>query len=125
MRKRRDQVVIARTLEAKPWCQKCGVRHELTVHHIVAVADGGADSADNTDTLCDRCHREWHRYEHCIPYSDWLSLPPLSLLLKMTQMDLPGPEGAALEAAFLTIRETYAKYMDVCRMSGGNAFDPW
>jgi 5-methylcytosine-specific restriction endonuclease McrA len=38
-------------------CRECGSRDDLTVHHVVALRDGGHPTAlTNLLTLCRRCH---------------------------------------------------------------------
>ena len=44
-------------------CVRCGSCVGLQVHHVMALADAGADSAANCVVLCRRCHREWHEGE--------------------------------------------------------------
>ena len=39
-------------------CVRCGPRAGLEVHHVVPLADGGSNSADNLVTLCRECHRD-------------------------------------------------------------------
>ncbi len=50
-------------------CQLCGSpapfmdkygKPYLETHHVVWLADGGADSVDNTVALCPNCHRKMH-----------------------------------------------------------------
>lgn len=54
---------------AKGFCQLCGNlapfkdkngRPYLETHHIVRLADGGADSIENVVGLCPNCHRKMH-----------------------------------------------------------------
>lgn len=54
---------------AKGFCQLCGNpapfddkngRPYLEAHHIVRLADGGADSIENVVGLCPNCHRKMH-----------------------------------------------------------------
>lgn len=55
---------------ANGFCQLCGNeapfldkhgRPYLESHHIVWMANGGADSIDNTVALCPNCHRKMHQ----------------------------------------------------------------
>jgi 5-methylcytosine-specific restriction endonuclease McrA len=47
------------------------------VYHIVAIADGGSDALDNADTLCGKCHSEWHmQVEGCVDYADFKLVIP-------------------------------------------------
>lgn len=39
-------------------CQRCGSRDDLTVDHIIPLAEGGTTVASNLWTLCDPCHTE-------------------------------------------------------------------
>ena len=43
-------------------CQKCGTRHNLTVHHVESKMKHPEliDKLDNLITLCDSCHRNYH-----------------------------------------------------------------
>ena len=40
-------------------CVRCGAPGRAK-HHIIPLAEGGADDERNVVTLCDRCHREAH-----------------------------------------------------------------
>lgn len=68
---RRNPDVIAETLErANGLCERCRAAAPfkratngspyLEVHHIVALAEGGEDSVENTTALCPNCHRAFH-----------------------------------------------------------------
>jgi HNH endonuclease len=37
-------------------CQACSTHRDLTVDHVVAVANGGTDDMDNLQTLCQPCN---------------------------------------------------------------------
>lgn len=42
-------------------CRRCGAAGaNLKAHHIVPLAEGGADTEANMVTLCERCHRIAH-----------------------------------------------------------------
>ena len=47
-------------LEKHNKCAKCGRTIGLEVHHITPVIQGGTDSIENLEVLCDICHREVH-----------------------------------------------------------------
>lgn len=34
---------------------------ELQIHHVIEVADGGTNDAENLQVLCEECHEEAHR----------------------------------------------------------------
>lgn len=38
---------------------------------------------ENADTLCHRCHKEWHECEGWLDYHEFLWLPPATFLLKI------------------------------------------
>jgi len=48
-------------------CQECGAKGgpegdaELHAHHLTPAAEGGADDAENLETLCKCCHLDEHR----------------------------------------------------------------
>ena len=43
-------------------CQYCGKSNTvLNVHHIIPRADGGTDRPDNLITLCETCHKAYHK----------------------------------------------------------------
>ena len=44
----------------KKYCEQCGNKNELEVHHIFPRADGGLDFAENIQTLCHTCHTSLH-----------------------------------------------------------------
>ncbi len=66
----RDPRVRAWALQrAEGRCELCGqpapfldkyLEPYFETHHIIMLADGGADTPDNTATLCPNCHRELH-----------------------------------------------------------------
>lgn len=41
-------------------CVRCGARHGLEVHHVVPLAEGGANEPANLVTLCRACHLGQH-----------------------------------------------------------------
>ena len=50
-----------RMFDAAGWrCQDCGRAGPLELHHLTAVAAGGADTADNVRVLCKGCHKRAH-----------------------------------------------------------------
>ena len=62
-------------------CRKCGLDHDLEVHHVTERCDGGRDELENLCTLCHDCHCEW---TFCQPpacsFELWLLAPPARLL---------------------------------------------
>jgi len=38
------------------FCQRCGTTENLTVDHVVALANGGSNELDNLQLLCNRCN---------------------------------------------------------------------
>ena len=42
-------------------CQICGSTKNVTGHHIIDRAFGGADNKDNIVTLCRSCHDKVHK----------------------------------------------------------------
>ena len=66
----RDSDVVAWVLQqAENCCEKCDSEAPfsredgtpyLEVHHVIRLADGGQDTADNAVALCPNCHRELH-----------------------------------------------------------------
>lgn len=49
-----------KTIFGKEECDVCGTTQNLTIHHFVPTAKGGADVADNRMTLCRNCHDKVH-----------------------------------------------------------------
>lgn len=43
-------------------CAECGCQYGLDLHHIVPLALGGTNDADNLEWLCGDCHRKKHKY---------------------------------------------------------------
>jgi HNH endonuclease len=39
-------------------CRHCGSRHELQFDHIIPVAEGGSNEAENIEVLCGPCNRK-------------------------------------------------------------------
>src|SRR5574337_75133 len=66
-------------------CRKCGRSTDLECHHIIPLRQSGTNEDDNLITLCYVCHREWEVFEEGLttPFTEWLALPPLALLLAM------------------------------------------
>jgi len=47
-------------LQENPKCQRCGVTHDLEVHHVRPLASGGSNELSNLMVLCHPCHRAQH-----------------------------------------------------------------
>jgi predicted HNH restriction endonuclease len=45
----------------KDYCELCGRRGVIHVHHIKSKGSGGNDEADNLVSLCPVCHDKVHR----------------------------------------------------------------
>jgi len=43
-------------LERDTWCAHCGERQSTQADHIKPVAEGGGNTIDNGQGLCDPCH---------------------------------------------------------------------
>jgi 5-methylcytosine-specific restriction endonuclease McrA len=41
-------------------CVKCGNVHNLCVHHVLKLSNGGTNDAKNLITLCELCHAQEH-----------------------------------------------------------------
>jgi len=50
-------------LKEHPWCQRCGKKRAIIVHHIVRKRDGGSDEPLNLLALCKLCHTQVHAQE--------------------------------------------------------------
>jgi 5-methylcytosine-specific restriction endonuclease McrA len=46
----------AAQLARQPWCSTCPATTDLTVDHIIPLAQGGTDDPSNLRTLCRRCN---------------------------------------------------------------------
>ena len=61
IRGRRLQRIRAQVLRDNPLCVMCKANGRVTlatqVDHIKALVNGGTDTADNRQGLCDECHR--------------------------------------------------------------------
>ena len=62
------QKIRARYIAAHPLCEKCAeagryVKAAL-VHHVLPLADGGTNDAENLMSLCVACHEKMHRRGH-------------------------------------------------------------
>lgn len=102
----RSQTVRAAALERDKWCTCCCGTQALEVHHIVAIADGGADDLDNVDVLCSGCHKEWHREaEGYVPYDDFLDAIPARMLARFLRVP---------EVAHLPVSEIQKLWQVVC-----------
>lgn len=44
----------------KPYCELCGCREGVQVHHIKSKGSGGGDTPENLISLCWVCHRKVH-----------------------------------------------------------------
>lgn len=42
------------------YCEKCGKKDELEVHHIIPLVEGGSDDFENFVALCSDCHKLFH-----------------------------------------------------------------
>lgn len=71
--KRNSDIVVEVLYRANGICEKCKSPAPfkrakdnspyLEIHHVIALADGGHDSLDNTIAVCPNCHRNFH-YGH-------------------------------------------------------------
>lgn len=43
---------------AHPWCAKCGSTKDLTLDHIISLANGGTNDAANAQVLCRKCNSQ-------------------------------------------------------------------
>ena len=43
---------------AHPWCVKCGSTKDLTLDHIISLANGGTNDASNAQVLCRKCNSQ-------------------------------------------------------------------
>jgi len=41
-------------------CCECGAGGQVEAHHLIPLAEGGADTAENMITLCLSCHGKRH-----------------------------------------------------------------
>lgn len=60
-------------------CQNIGCNSpdsELTWHHIKKRSNGGENKARNGVTLCDRCHKNFHRAKIPLVFDNSENLPP-------------------------------------------------
>ena len=48
---------------------------DLTIHHVKWKKNGGKDTARNTITICDRCHKKYHRAKISLVFNDIDTLP--------------------------------------------------
>ncbi|RTK93951.1 HNH endonuclease [Candidatus Saccharibacteria bacterium] len=47
-------------LELGAFCNRCGVKEDLHMHHVRPRSMMGTDHASNMMVLCGECHRLWH-----------------------------------------------------------------
>lgn len=52
-----DEEFLELCRQAKGRCLFCGLRRKLCVDHIIPLAEGGANSVDNIQPLCQSCNR--------------------------------------------------------------------
>lgn len=75
---KRNREVVDETLERDDYtCQVCQTNENLTVHHIIRLADKGPDDVTNTITLCRKDHDEIERlyntgHESPLTFYKWL-----------------------------------------------------
>lgn len=55
-------------------CAMCGHSHVLTLHHMVALEDGGPNERSNLLGLCRSCHMCWHGFGDGCKDSRWRPL---------------------------------------------------
>jgi hypothetical protein len=91
-------------------CEKCHLAKPLALHHIVAYGDGGEDASINLAALCERCHTEHHALEKfvAIPFTEWLTLPPLGILIELLRRPDIWPEETSARQFRAEWMRTYA-----------------
>lgn len=75
-----------RALKRDGACRICGAVEELQVHHLDAVAAGGANTLENVIVLCRACHLEIER-------TPGLQSPPPAALAPKKRLDISFPDG--------------------------------
>lgn len=45
-------------------CSLCGLKGKTYNHHIIHVADGGANTPDNVCEVCIWCHANYHKFKN-------------------------------------------------------------
>lgn len=58
-------------LKRDRWCAQCGERASTQADHIKPIAEGGANTLDNGQGLCDPCHDAKTRREAQRGYRRW------------------------------------------------------
>lgn len=56
MSKRTQSPEARQLLQEHPFCELCGDKRNLEVHHIIPVCCGGSDNIDNLIVVCGTCH---------------------------------------------------------------------
>lgn len=56
-------------------CALCGHKHQLTLHHLLAISDEGENVRSNIVGLCKPCHLFWHGFGEGCMDSAWKPLP--------------------------------------------------
>jgi 5-methylcytosine-specific restriction endonuclease McrA len=54
--KRVQTDVMRAAVRERRSCARCASGKDLQAHHMIAIADGGEDHADNIVVLCGHCH---------------------------------------------------------------------
>lgn len=52
--------VKARLIEQNPYCDICGSRTNLQLHHVFCIRHGFKTQLERCVLLCDKCHKKWH-----------------------------------------------------------------
>ncbi len=58
----RNKTLVENAIKRDGKCMLCGTTEDLSVHHIIPIADGGTDTIDNMITLCDKHHYLYHHW---------------------------------------------------------------
>lgn len=90
----RKKSLPGQAVRRQPCCSRCGGGGidpgdcPLRAHHVIALADGGADELYNMDVLCQECHREWHMMERRggPSYKEWLDTMPNRIFSRIQLM---------------------------------------
>ena len=45
-------------------CENCGSASELEWHHVIPWSEGGDDSEENLQVLCNECHTRYHSQQN-------------------------------------------------------------
>ena len=63
LKPKEKKMLIEMVIRETGGCERCGSKKNLQIHHIQRRSAKGKDVPRNLMIVCEKCHKEFHKYE--------------------------------------------------------------